>query len=133
MRGAFCATIHALVLAGLATTSTRTSGLAKSFSALPWGPKMGAFLAMRSFLSIPGPRGKPPTSTAMSTSLQASSRLKVVTTPHRHHRGEHVADLACRAGDEHALGLHLAPLSQTQNSGCQRAQVRHGPLDDVHV
>merc|ERR1719284_2192675 len=41
MRGAFCATIHALVLAGLATTSTRTSGLAKSFSALPWGPKMG--------------------------------------------------------------------------------------------
>ena len=58
-----------LVLAGLPTTSTRTSRLATASKALPCAEKILAFSSNRSLRSIPGPRGLAPTSIAKLQSL----------------------------------------------------------------
>jgi hypothetical protein len=62
--GADFIAIYALVLAGLPTTSTRTSRDAAASSALPCSMKIFAFSSSRSLRSIPGPRGLAPTSSA---------------------------------------------------------------------
>jgi len=62
--GALFIAMKALVLAGLPTTSTLTSRLAALSSALPWAVKICAFAASRSARSMPGPRGRAPTSSA---------------------------------------------------------------------
>ena len=62
--GALRCAISELVFAGLPTTSTRTSRLATASSALPWAEKIFAFSSSRSLRSIPGPRGRAPTSMA---------------------------------------------------------------------
>src|SRR5579859_1687320 len=69
MRGALEEAISALVLAGLPTTSTFTFFLAAAFKALPWAEKILAFSVSRSLRSMPGPRGRAPTSKAKSASL----------------------------------------------------------------
>mmetsp|Transcript_19821 Transcript_19821/g.76072 ORF Transcript_19821/g.76072 Transcript_19821/m.76072 type:complete len:323 (+) Transcript_19821:1339-2307(+) len=63
----------AFVLAGLPTTTTLQSRDATSSRTAPWALKMPAFAASRSFRSIPGPRGRAPTRSATSASMNASS------------------------------------------------------------
>ncbi len=62
--GALEAAIRALVLAGLPTTSTRTSREARSLSARPCGPKILPLAPSRSLRSMPAVRGLAPTSRA---------------------------------------------------------------------
>ena len=62
--GALFMAIQALVLAGLPTTSTFTLRLAALSRALPWAVKIWALAASRSARSMPGPRGRAPTSRA---------------------------------------------------------------------
>ena len=62
--GALRWVIRALVLAGLPTTSTLMSLLATVLIALPCTPKMAALASNRSLRSMPGPRGRAPTSSA---------------------------------------------------------------------
>ena len=62
--GAFDWAMSALVLAGLPTTSTLTSRLAASLSALPCGRKIPPLADSRSLRSIPAFRGMAPTSRA---------------------------------------------------------------------
>ena len=71
--GALRCAISELVLAGLPTTSTRTSRLATASSALPWAEKILAFSSSRSLRSMPGPRGRAPTSMAKLQSLKAAA------------------------------------------------------------
>src|SRR5579859_4939017 len=47
--------------------------LAAAFKALPWAEKILAFSVSRSLRSMPGPRGRAPTSKAKSASLNATS------------------------------------------------------------
>ena len=79
--GADFIAMYALVFAGLPTTSTFTSRLATAFSALPCAVKICAFADSRSFRSMPGPRGLAPTSSATSTSLNATIGSPVATMP----------------------------------------------------
>mmetsp|Transcript_20730 Transcript_20730/g.70529 ORF Transcript_20730/g.70529 Transcript_20730/m.70529 type:complete len:238 (+) Transcript_20730:1057-1770(+) len=58
--GQFCLSTSALVLAGFATTSTLTPGLA-SFREEPKALNMETFLPMTSLRSMPALRGNPPT------------------------------------------------------------------------
>ena len=64
MFGALCMAMRALVLAGLPTTSTRTSSAALSERALPWTVKMAPLASRRSLRSMPFERGRAPTSRA---------------------------------------------------------------------
>ncbi|MOA21159.1 hypothetical protein D3C78_1416390 [compost metagenome] len=59
------------MLAGLPTTRTLTLRLATSFRALPCAVKIWALTDSRSLRSMPGPRGRAPTSRATSASLKA--------------------------------------------------------------
>ena len=68
--GADAAAMSAFVLAGLPTTTTRTSSAATASIAAPCGPKMPAFAASRSARSMPGPRGRAPTSSAMLAAVE---------------------------------------------------------------
>ena len=72
--------ISALVLAGLPTTSTLTLRSATSLSALPWAEKICAFASSRSLRSMPGPRGRAPTSSATWQSRKATCASSVATT-----------------------------------------------------
>jgi len=58
-----------------------TSREATLFSAAPWAVKIFAFSSSRSLRSMPGPRGRAPTSSAMSASLNATSASSVATMP----------------------------------------------------
>ena len=71
MSGALLSAISALVLAGLPTTSTRTSSAAPAFSASPWGLKICPLASSRSARSIPFVRGRAPTSRATFTPSNA--------------------------------------------------------------
>ncbi len=62
--GALFIAISAFVLAGLPTTSTRTSRWAESDRALPWTVKIAPFADRRSLRSMPCLRGIAPTSSA---------------------------------------------------------------------
>ena len=79
--GAFFIAIRQLVFAGLPTTSTLTSRLATRSSALPCGEKILPFASSRSLRSMPGPRGRAPTSSATSTSLKATIGSDAGTMP----------------------------------------------------
>ena len=63
--GAFAIAISALVLAGLPTTRTFTSSAAPALIASPCGLKMPPLASSRSERSMPGPRGRAPTSRPM--------------------------------------------------------------------
>ncbi len=78
--GALRCAIRELVLAGLPTTRTRTSRLATASRALPWAEKILAFSSSRSLRSMPGPRGRAPTSMAKSQSLKATAASLVAVT-----------------------------------------------------
>ena len=78
--GAFFIAISALVLAGLPTTSTRTSREATASSALPCAEKICALASSRSLRSMPGPRGRAPTSSAAWQSLNATRASSVAVT-----------------------------------------------------
>ena len=67
MSGALLIAISALVLAGLPVTPIRTSSAATSFSALPCAVKIAPLASSRSPRSMPGPRGRAPTSRARLT------------------------------------------------------------------
>ena len=71
--GALRCAINELVFAGLPTTSTRTSRLATASSALPCAEKILAFSSNKSLRSMPGPRGRAPTSMAKLQSLKPTS------------------------------------------------------------
>ena len=62
--GALLSAISAFVLAGLPTTSTRTSRLALRDSAAPCAVKIAPLAASRSLRSMPCLRGMAPTSRA---------------------------------------------------------------------
>ena len=76
---AFARAISALVLAGLPTTSTFTLRSATSLSALPCAEKICAFASSRSLRSMPGPRGRAPTSNAALQSRKATFASSVAT------------------------------------------------------
>ena len=59
---AFSRAISAFVFAGLPTTRIFTLRLATAASALPCAEKICAFASKRSLRSMPGPRGRAPTS-----------------------------------------------------------------------
>ena len=67
MSGALLIAMRALVLAGLPVTVTRMSSAATSLRALPCGAKMPPLASRRSPRSMPGPRGRAPTSRARLT------------------------------------------------------------------
>ena len=79
--GADFMAMYAFVLAGLPTTSTLTSRLATSLSALPCTVKISALADSRSLRSMPFERGRAPTSNATSASLNATFGSSVTTTP----------------------------------------------------
>src|ERR1700741_819900 len=79
--GAFFIAIRQLVFAGLPTTSTLTSRRATLSSALPCGAKILPFASSRSLRSMPGRRGRAPTSSATSTSLKATIGSEAATMP----------------------------------------------------
>ena len=67
MSGALVIAISALVLAGLPVTPMRTSSAATLLSALPCAVKIAPLAESRSPRSMPGPRGRAPTSSARLT------------------------------------------------------------------
>ena len=79
--GALFIAIRQLVLAGLPTTSTLTLRLATSDSALPCGAKMRPLASSKSLRSMPGPRGRAPTSNATSASANATIGSEAGTMP----------------------------------------------------
>ncbi len=81
--GALLIAIKAFVFAGFPTTSTLTSRLATSFNARPCSVKIAPFASRRSLRSMPGPRGRLPTSIAMSASRNATFASSLATTPRR--------------------------------------------------
>ncbi len=78
--GALRWAINEFVLAGLPTTRTRTSRLATASRAFPWAEKILAFSSNKSLRSMPGPRGRAPTSMANSQSLNAAVASLVAVT-----------------------------------------------------
>ena len=72
--------MSAFVLAGFPTTTTRTSSAAPALIAAPCGPKIPAFAASRSARSMPGPRGRAPTSRAMLQPSNAAAGSSVTST-----------------------------------------------------
>ena len=83
MSGAFLRAISALVLAGLPVTPMRTSSAATSLSALPWAVKIAPLASSRSPRSMPGPRGRAPTSRARLTPSKICSASAPISTPAR--------------------------------------------------
>ena len=80
MSGALLSAISAFVLAGLPTTSTRTSSAAPALSASPCGLKICPLASSRSARSMPFVRGRAPTSSATFTPSKAftgSSKISV--------------------------------------------------------
>lgn len=73
IEGACWEATSALVLGGLATTRTLTVFLEYLSSASPCSLNIFAFTYSKSFLSIPGPLGLPPTNTATSVLSKATS------------------------------------------------------------
>ena len=73
--------IRALVLAGLPVTPMRTSSAATSLRALPWAVKIAPLAASRSPRSMPGPRGRAPTSRARLTPSKIFSASAPISTP----------------------------------------------------
>ena len=67
MSGALVIAMRALVLAGLPVTPMRTSSAATALRALPWAVKIAPLASSRSPRSMPGPRGRAPTSRARLT------------------------------------------------------------------
>jgi hypothetical protein len=96
--GAFFIAMRQLVFAGLPTTSTLTLRLATRSSAWPCGPKILPFASSRSFLSMPGPRGRAPTSSAMSTSLNALV-------------GSEAGTMSCSSGKAQSSSSIITPFS----------------------
>ncbi len=72
--------MRALVLAGLPTTSTRTSLAATSLIACPWPTKMGPLTLIRSPRSMPFDRGREPMSSAQLTPSKATRGSSLMTT-----------------------------------------------------
>ena len=81
MSGALVIAISALVLAGLPVTPIRTSSAATSLSALPWAVKIAPLASSRSPRSMPGPRGRAPTSRARFTPLKILLASAPISTP----------------------------------------------------
>ena len=78
---AFDIAIRQLVLAGLPTISTLTSFAAPAAIASPCGLKMPPFASSRSERSMPGPRGRAPTSSATlqpSKAAFTSSKMSIL-------------------------------------------------------
>ena len=75
--------IRQLVLQGLPTTSTRTSGAAVRAMAWPWPVKIRPLMPRRSLRSMPALRGTEPTSRAQLTPVKPSSSDAVATIPWR--------------------------------------------------
>ena len=81
MSGALLIAIRALVFAGLPVTPIRTSSAATLLSALPWAVKIAPFASSRSLRSMPGPRGRAPTSRARLTPSKIFSGSEPISTP----------------------------------------------------
>ena len=81
MSGALVIAIRALVLAGLPVTPMRTSSAATSLSALPWAVKIAPLASSRSPRSMPGPRGRAPTSRARLTPSKTLFASSPISTP----------------------------------------------------
>ncbi len=81
MSGAWLAAMRALVLAGLPTTSTRTSLAAPAFRASPCGLKMPPLALSRSPRSMPAVRGRAPTSRATLQPSKAALASEVMSMP----------------------------------------------------
>ena len=81
MSGALDIAIRALVLAGLPVTPMRTSDAATALSALPCAVKIAPLASSRSPRSMPGPRGRAPTSRARLTPSKMVFASAPVSTP----------------------------------------------------
>jgi hypothetical protein len=77
--GALACAMRAFVLAGLPTTRTLMSSAAPALIASPWGLKMPPLASRRSPRSMPGPRGRAPTSRPMLVPLKASLASLVIS------------------------------------------------------
>ena len=99
--GACDRAIRALVLQGLATVRTRTSGPAASLIAWPWLVKIGPLARIRSARLIPSLRGIPPTKMTQSAPSNASVALSVALTSARSGKAQSSSSMivpAARAG-----------------------------------
>ena len=83
MSGALVIAMSALVLAGLPVTPMRTSSAATALRALPWAVKIAPLAESRSPRSMPGPRGRAPTSRARLTPSKIFSASEPISTPER--------------------------------------------------
>ena len=81
MSGAWLRAISALVLAGLPSTRIRTSSAATALIASPWGLKIPPLACNRSDRSMPGPRGRAPTSRHTELPSNACFGSSVMSTP----------------------------------------------------
>ncbi len=99
MSGALRWAISELVLAGLPTTRMRMSRAAAALIALPCTEKIAALASSRSLRSMPGPRGRAPTSSAYCASAKACSALSVHTVPASSGKAQSSSSMAtpCRA------------------------------------
>ena len=114
--GACDLAISALVLAGLPTTSTRTSSAATALIASPCGLKMPPLASSRSARSIPGPRGRAPTSSATEVPSKACFGLSVMSTPASSGKAQSSSSIAVPSAALSA-GVISSRLSRTGVSG----------------
>ena len=80
MSGALDMAMSALVFAGLPVTEICTSSAATSLRALPCGAKMPPLASSRSPRSMPGPRGRAPTSSAWLTPSKTTRGSSPIST-----------------------------------------------------
>jgi len=109
--------INALVLAGLPTTSTRTSDAACSAMARPCSTNIFPLMPSRSFRSIPALRGTLPTSSAQLTPRNPSSRSAVAITFRSSGKAQ-----SCNSITTPSRGLRAGGISiRCSASGCFRS------------
>ena len=103
--GAWAAAISALVLAGLPTTTTRTSSAAWSLIARPWGPKIPPLASSRSPRSMPFVRGRAPTSIACWTPSNATAGSSVTSTSASRGNAASASSMAVPSAARRAAGI----------------------------
>ena len=103
--GAAAWAMSALVLAGLPTTSTRTSSAAPALIARPCGAKMPPLASSRSPRSMPFVRGRAPTSKATFTPSKALVASSVMSTPESSGNAQSCSSSATPSAARTACGI----------------------------
>eukprot|EP00960_Hanusia_phi_P036348 752276-Hanusia_phi.AAC.9 len=101
------------------TTTTLTFFEATSFNSLPCSLKMLQFFARRSFLSIPGPRGKAPSMMHASIPVKATLASEVTTTSSNKSKPQSSSSIFTPMSACHQYHFAILALA------CSLQQIRH--------